>query len=322
MRIICVLYVLLGIAATCSGQSDLELIAFPDHNSTDTVIRSGVTFVAAVDERNGGTRFEMIESNRTMRYSLSHRENRDIYFNANMYWASIKNDAGFDKTGASLPDNLYDIGVGGLFRQDFDNGWTFGARLRVGSASDKLFNTTDEVYLRSMVLLRVPHKEYTSWVFMASINTDGDFPVFPGIGYAFPLSRGAYALVGLPFLAAGGQLTDKISFFFSYYPALNIDARVDYSVTERWTVYTGFKSRVRYFSRAQREDEDDRIRLQDSRVFAGSSVRVTKRMHLGGKAGYVFGREFGEGDDINERKDNNIRLENAAFVSGSLQLRF
>ena len=322
MRINCVLFVLLAISINSFAQSDLELIAFPERNSSDTVIRTGLTKITTEDEHDSGARFEMMEAESTMRYSLSHRENRDIYFNADSYWASTKTSAVFDETGAALPGDLYDIGVGGLYRQDFDNGWTFGARLRVGSASDELFDSTDEAYLRSMFLLRVPHTEYTSWVFMANINTDGDFPIFPGIGYAFPLSRRAYALVGFPILAAGGQLTDKLSFFFSYFPALNIVSRVEYSATERWTVYAGFESWARYFNRAQRDDEDDRIRLQDSRAFIGSSVGLTKRLRLDVKAGYAFDREFGEGDDFDEREDNTIRLDDAAFVTGSLQFRF
>jgi len=214
------------------------------------------------------------------------------------------------------------VGVGGLYRQDLDNGWTVGARIRIGSASDKLFDTGDEAHLRSLFLLRVPHTKYTSWVFMANINTDGDFPVFPGIGYAFPLSRRAYALVGFPIIAAGGQITDKLSFSFSYFPALNIVARVEYAATEEWIVYAGFTSWARFFSRAKRDDEDDRIRLQDSRAFFGGTVQLTKRLSLDGKVGYVFDREFGEGDDFDERKDNNIRLDDAGFVSVGLQLRF
>ena len=281
-----------------------------------------MTGIETSDERGGGTRFEMMESESTFRYSLSHRENRDIYFNVDTYWGSIENSATFDESGESLPENLYDVGVGGLYRQDLDNGWTVGARIRIGSASDKLFDTGDEEHLRSLFLLRVPHTKYTTGVFMANINTAGAFPVFPAIGYAFPLSRRAYALVGFPIIAAGGQITDKLSFSFSYFPALNIVARVEYAATEEWIVYAGFTSWARFFSRAKRDDEDDRIRLQDSRAFFGGTVQLTKRLSLDGKVGYVFDREFGEGDDFDERKDNNIRLDDAGFVSVGLQLRF
>ena len=317
---------LLCLALFCAlpafAQSDIELIAFPERNSDDTVLRADVTSFGDSDERDGGTDFEMTELASTLRFSLSHSRKRNLYLNVDTYMASIGNRARFDESGATLPDDLYDVGVGGLYRQKLDNGWTLGATLRVGSASDELFDSTDEMYFRSMLVLRVPAKDLDSWVFLALLDTDGEFPILPGVGYTFTFGKRNMALIGFPMLAVGGELTKKLSYFVTYYPALNIDGRLNYSFTKEWTGYAGVKAQARHFSRADRDDESDKIRMQDTRTFIGTSLDLTKRINLDGKVGYVFGREIGEGDDFSERKDNNIRLDNAAYISGSVQIRF
>ena len=319
MRLSTLFIVLVGLSAPAIAQSDIDFILQPEKSYTQTLIRVDVTPFATADEEDSDEDFEMTESILTLRYNLIHSKTRDLYFTLDTYAASIDNNAAFKESGADLPEDLYSVSAGVLFREELDNGWTLGGTFRLGSSSDKLFNTSDEVYMRSQIFLRVPHLEYTSWVFIASIDTDADFPLYPGVAYAFPISRKAYMMIGIPVFAAGGQFKENINFSALFLPSYS-NIRLDYRLNDRVTPYVGYTARSRNFARAKRDDEDDRIRLYDSRVFGGTTVQVCERGLLDVKAGYSFDREFGEGDDRDERNDNTIEIDNAAFASIGFQL--
>lgn len=321
MRKGCLLLALLGLCLPVFAQSDMELIIFPDQYHVKGLLRVDVSPMNTVDEEDQDEDFEMGESFTTLRYNLKHSESRDIYLTVDSYWASIDNQANFIETGESLPDELYDFSAGLLFREQLDNGWTLGGSIRLGSSSDKLFDSFDEVYLHSQVFLRVPHLEYTSWIFIAGVNTDWKYPIYPGIAYAFPISHRAYMMIGFPVLATGGNITDKLAFSALFVPGRS-NVQLDYALTDRVTPYIGYTARSRFFSRADRDDNDDKIRLSDSRVFAGTTIKVLKRGMIDVRGGYAFDRDFGEGDDYDERKDNTIDIENAAFASFGYQLTF
>src|SRR5262249_48597592 len=64
-----------------------------------------------------------------------------------------------------FPDELWDLSAGLSYRHKFDNGWTGGVSLTVGTASDRPFNSIDEMYFRFFSLVRVPQGEHNVWLF-------------------------------------------------------------------------------------------------------------------------------------------------------------
>ncbi|MFP6584336.1 MAG: hypothetical protein VCD00_17510 [Candidatus Hydrogenedentota bacterium] len=136
------------------------------------------------------------------------------------------------------------------------------------------------------------------------------------------MSEGAFAIVGLPFAGAAGQLSDKLNFQFSFRPLRNANARVGYQATEKIEPYVGFKWQSRYFSRADRDDSDDRILFEDQRLFAGARMAVTKKSTVDLKSGVILMRKISEGDDSDERDQNDLDIDDAWFESLTLNIRF
>ena len=54
-------------------------------------------------------------------------------------------------------DNLYNTSVGVIYRQSIREDWRVGGQLNIGSASDKPFNSMDEMYMRGIGFLQIPH---------------------------------------------------------------------------------------------------------------------------------------------------------------------
>src|SRR5262249_56475670 len=86
----------------------------------------------------------------------------------------INTSAILPDTGGRFPSELWDVSAGVSYRHKFDNSWTAGGALSVGSASDKPFHSVDEMYFRFVSLLRVPQGERTSWLFTLTYTCDED----------------------------------------------------------------------------------------------------------------------------------------------------
>jgi len=317
------IFIALIFSATVAGaQSDLVLLLNPNPNEDKVIFRTKSTIVGKASDQNTGDDFEQFEQNLSLRVGLIQNEDRELYFTLDTHLVSLDTTGVFDETLADVPNGLYNVGVGALYRQTVHEDWRVGGQLRIGSSSDELFNSTDEMYLQGFAFLQVPHLEYTSWIAVLAVNTNLQIPIIPGFGYAFPLSEHALAVVGFPFLGAAGQLTDKIGFQIVYWPLRNADLGLSYQVTERIRPHVGFKWRGKYFSRAGRADDDDRILLEDMRLFGGTVFDLTETIALDLQAGYLFNRKFGEGDDFSDRNDNNIHIDSTWYTSLGLTVRF
>lgn len=309
-------------SSSALAQSDLVLLLNPNPNEDKVIFRTKSTIIGEADDKTTGDGFRQFEQNLSLRYALIQNEERELYFTLDSHLVDLGTTGVFDETLAPVPGGLYNVGVGALYRQTVHEDWRVGGQLRVGSASDKLFNSIEEMYLQGFAFLQVPHLEHTSWIAVLAVNTNLQFPVIPGFGYVFPLSEQALAVVGFPFLGAAGQLTDKVGFQAVYWPLRNADVSVNYQVTERIRPYAGFKWRGLYFSRADRPDSDDRILLEDMRFFGGTEFDLTDKIALDLQAGYLFNRQFGEGDDFGERNDNNFRIDSTWYTSLALNVQF
>ncbi len=309
-------------SSSALAQSDLVLLLNPNPNENEVIFRTRSSIVGEADDRATGDDFRQFEQNLSLRYALIQNEDRELYFALDSHLVDLDTTGVFDETGAAVPGGLYNVGAGALYRQTVHEDWRVGGQLRVGSASDKLFNSTDEMYLQGLAFLQVPHLEHTSWIAVLAVNTNLQFPVIPGFAYTFPVSKQALAVVGFPFLGAAGQLTDKFGFQIVYRPLRNVDVSANYQVTERVRPYAGFRWRGQYFSRADRADSDDRILLEDKRLFGGTVFDLTDKVALDLQAGYLFDRQLGEGDDYSDRNDNNFRIDSTWYASLALNVQF
>lgn len=303
-----------GLCGTAFGQaSDLVMMANPEPNTDRLILRQSTAIFGDSDDRTTGGDFDFYEQDMSLRYGAILNEKRELYLALDAYYANTNNRAFLAESMAPIPRDLYDFAIGGMYRQTIREDWRIGGTLRVGSASDKPFNSIDEMYARGIGFLQVPHLEYTAWVFFLGLNTDWELPVVPGIGYQFPVSRRAIAIVGIPVMGAGGQLTDRIGFNVVYWPIRNLQANINFQVTEWARPYLGYRWRGRYFSRADRPDDDDRLLLEDMRAFVGTVFQLTERWTLDVQGGYVFNRQIGEGDDLSDRDDNNVHIDDTLY---------
>jgi hypothetical protein len=227
-------------------------------------------------------------------------------------------------TGGRLPTELWDVRLEPGYRHRFENDWVAGGSLSLGSASDKPFASEDELVVRAMGFLRVPHGERNAWFFLLNYTNVSDvlsgIPL-PGLAYMYSPSDQFTAVIGVPFSSVQARPTEDLTLELTYILIRDVRARATYRVFAPLRVWVGFDWDHDLYLRAGRRDADQRLFYYDKRVSAG--VRFDLR-HVGVElvGGYAFDRFFFEGEDYDDRRHNRIDIDDGPFVSGRLSVRF
>ncbi|MGH7324429.1 MAG: hypothetical protein ACREJ9_07260 [Candidatus Rokuibacteriota bacterium] len=227
-------------------------------------------------------------------------------------------------TGDSFPEELWDARLGVTYRHRFDNGWIAGGNVTVGSASDRLFDSSDELIIRATGFLRVPSGERNAWFF--TLNYVNHYEAFaglplPGVAYVYAPSDRLQAIIGVPFSAIEFRPLEKTTFQLTYVPIRRVRVRVTQQVFRPLRVYAGFDWDHDLYLRADRPDKDDQLFYYEKRLTLGARFDLR---HFGIEAlgGYAFDRFYFEGESYSDRRDNRIDVGAGPFVSIRASIRF
>jgi len=307
------------VSAAASAQGDLGSLftARPGEARVELQTHAGVFSsgdVSGTDETLG-----LAEYGLGLRVPVLQDERQVLQLDLDVYDLAL--DDGLFAHGMRLPDDLGDVSAGVTYRRELDRGWTVGGTLRLGSASDELFGDADGAYLRGTGFLRIPDED-NAWLVLINADTRREWPVFPGVGYQWRFETGHYLALGLPFLATGGPITERLRFEASYFPLRNVRTALRYAVNDRVAPYLAFTWDTHYFALDDVDGEFDHLRFEDKRLAAGVALSLTERAQLDLEAGYAFGRRFSADDDWDFNNDTDIDLEDVGFLRASLQWRF
>jgi hypothetical protein len=239
----------------------------------------------------------------------------------------IDTQAILPSTAERFPDELWVFEVGGAYRHKFDNGWTGGISLNVGSASDKPFHTINEAYVHALALLRVPQGLRNAWLFSLIYESDTDFiddlpniPI-PGIAYHWVPSDRFNLVIGVPFSSIEYKPIEKLTLEAQYFPVRHVRARVTYELFRPLRLYVGFDWDNDHWLRAERRHNADRFFYYEKRFTGG--LRFDLR-HVGVvlSGGYAFDRFYFEGQGYSDRDFNRVDIESGPFVNARLNIRF
>ncbi|MDY3561514.1 DUF6268 family outer membrane beta-barrel protein [Gemmata sp. JC673] len=232
-------------------------------------------------------------------------------------------DAVLPASRRPFPDTLWNVNLGLAYTHKFENGWTAGGTVGVGSASDKPFNSINEMTANVSAFLRVPARnDRDSWMFGVFYSPVGNlnFPV-PIVAYLWNPSDRLRVNIGLPF-SVTWRPTDDLTLSFSYVPVVNVNARVTYRVAERVSVFGGFEWLNEAYLLANRADDRDRFLVLEKRLLGGVRWDVWERGAVEFNAGYAFDREFGVGRNATGNLRDRVDVDPGAFLGVSLRLRF
>jgi len=306
---------------SASAQDDFRLWISPRPNEFSVKASAATTLYSKEDIADQDADFEAARHDLNLRFRLEPAAESEWLLSLDAESWSLDSPARFDESGLRLPQELHQVAAGVTYRRLLENDWLLGQNLQLGSASDKPFDSAEEIFIRGTTFLKLPSGRYNAWLMFLNFDTQREFPVLPGLAYQAVLAENLFAVVGVPVLAVEWQPVKTTYFGLSYFPVKQLNARLTHRFGEPWTATASFHWDSSLFSRAGRDDKDDRIEFEEKRVQLELAYSFTEQLSLAAHGGYAFGRRLGEGDDYNERSENDIDIGDAWFGGAELRWR-
>ncbi len=248
---------------------------------------------------------------------IAQSEDDEWTLNARLRSLILDTDAILPDTFESLPGEWWDVRVGATYRRRLDNDWIAGANITLGSASDQLFSSPDEVVVNASFFLRMPAENDDAWVLLLNYANGRQFAdhiPLPGFAYLFDRGPNLRGSIGLPFSNIYFKPTDNLTLEASYLIPRIVHAQVGVDIADGLQFYTAFDwTNDRYF-RAARDDDDDRLFYFEKRAVAGFKWNISDNIALDIAGGYAFDRFFFEGENYDDRGDNRISISDGPVL--------
>jgi hypothetical protein len=256
----------------------------------------------------------VIQENLSVGEPLWHDDVNFVSLSANVRGESFFTHAVLPDTGRPFPDELWSVRFGTSYSHHFENGWTAGAGISVGSSSDELFHSTREMEIGANAFLIVPQGEHNAWLFtlMYSPTSELAFPI-PGVAYLWQPSDRLRVNVGLPFQVMYRPI-DEMTLDFSYMLLRTVHARATYHVTPRIGVYTGYDWSNESYFLEDRQDMNERFFSYDQRVSVGVQAKITPNFLLELSGGYDFDRFYFAGSSYSDRNTDRVDVNPGPFI--------
>ena len=289
------------------GRADYRLTLFPDR---------GV--------ENQPTDFGYDQHNVTLVTPLFQDLRNEWTLTARGRFQDFDTRAVFAGSGTRYPDELWDVRIGAAYRHKFDNDWIGGGSLTIGSASDKPFDSGDEIIAQLIGFLRVPHRERNAWFFTLIYSNDQEFlsgiPV-PGVAYQWVPSETFNAVIGVPFSSIEWKPVEALTFEAQYFPVRRVRVRATWQIFRPLRAYAGFDWDSERHMLADREDEDKRLFYYEKRLTGGARFDL-KHVGVEVYGGYVFDRFYFLGESYSDRRKDRFDVEAGPFIGFRVGVRW
>src|SRR5581483_3959 len=221
-----------------------------------------------------------------------------------------------------FPDQLWNVNLGVTGAHRFDNGWIGGLGVNGGSASNRPFESTRELYLGVNAFLRIPVRDADAWNLSLSYSPLGQlaFPV-PGVSYFWHPSDCFSANIGLPF-SIHWRPADDWTFDFSYMLLTTVHAKATYRLTDCLRVYGGYNWLNQGYHLNADGDSTNRFFYYEQNLTAGARWTATRHLALDVASGYAFDRYYSEGRALGGGSGQRVDIEPGPFLSGQLSVRW
>lgn len=246
-----------------------------------------------------------------------------VLLSAGVRNSSFITDALLPDSQRAFPNELWNITTGLTYIHQWDNGWTSGVGVNVGSASDRPFHSLREVNLGMNLFLRTPGwNERDSWLFALIYAPTGNltFPI-PGVAYLWNPSDNLRVSIGLPF-SVMWKPVEKLTLNLMYIPVTNVTARATYDLFPSVQVFGGFEWFQEAFFLADRVERRERFIGFEKRLVGGVTWTLGKYGAVEVNSGYAFDRYYGRGENQIGSLADEVDIASGAFLGASYRLVF
>ena len=183
------------------AQDDLRLWLNPRPNDFTLLLERESILYDDADVTDQDIEFEAMRHDLHLRWRLGAVPDSEWILSLDGDSWSIDSDARFDESGRKVPQELQRVAAGATYRRFLDNDWLLGQNLELGSASNKPFDSAEELYIGGTTFLRLPSGPHNAWLMLLNFDTRRSLPVLPGLAYQAVLGEDLQVVAGVPVLA-------------------------------------------------------------------------------------------------------------------------
>jgi hypothetical protein len=270
-----------------------------------------------------GVDLGLVRENLSLAAPLWRQDGNTLALSGGIHNTLIFTNAVLPNSGRPFPDDLWNVGLGFNFTHRFDNGWVVGAMTRVGSASDKPFDSIHEITLGLGAFLRIPVRDdRDSFLLGIAYSPVGNvsFPL-PLVAYVWNPTDTLRINIGLPF-AIWWRPFENFVINMSYTPLVNVSAHAIYRITRKLFLYGGFEWLNEAYLLADREDNRERFLGYEKRLIGGARWNVWSHGTVDVNTGYSFDRYYGMGQNSVGGLSDRVDIAPGVFLGLSFRCRF
>jgi hypothetical protein len=218
-------------------------------------------------------------------------------------------------SGMSIPDNLWDVRFGLFGTRKLSNGWQVGGLFNLGSASDELFNSVDELTLTSLAFVSIPVRGRDAWnlSLFYSPTSQIAFPI-PGVAYVWRPSDQLEAQIGLPASLVYAP-NDTFLFRARYTPVTDVFVEARQKLLGRWELFSRYQIINESYFLANRENRRDRFFQFEHQLSSGLSYHLPAGFTFDLSAGYLFGRRYFQDSDFDLGSKDLVQVDSGVVYS-------
>jgi hypothetical protein len=250
-------------------------------------------------------------------------ERRTVVATFGMRNYQFSTDYVLPETGRNFPGQLWSLTFGLNYSHQFDDGRGLTVVTGIGSASDRPFESADELTGNLGVFYRTPTRNgRNQWQFGGIYLYGGSarFP-FPALSYGWRPNDGLSIDIGLPFSIVW-RPDDRLTVSASYLPLLNINARATYRLDDKNECFAGYEFLNDAFFLSDRPIRNHRFFVFEQRLIAGVRRAVGSNGLVELHGGYAFDRRFGEADGAFDSLRDRVDAAGAPYVGAAFRLTF
>jgi hypothetical protein len=268
------------------------------------------------------TELGMVEHDLSFKFPLWVSGPDVISFSGGVCADLFQTDAVLPDSGRAFPEELWNIRAGINYMRRFDNGWTGGATLTIGSACDQPFESLRDMDVTAVAFLRMPRGEHDAWKFSLVYAPMSQIPFpIPLVAYQWHPSDMFNMDIGLPFKATY-RPTESLTFDVSYMLLTTVNVKATYQLCDSWQVYGAFDWEYDSWFLHDREDYKERLFSYDMRLSTGVRTTYFQKLTVDLSTGYMFDRFYFTGQDYNDRNHDRLNIGSGVYASLEASLRF
>ena len=234
---------------------------------------------------------------------LLYKDEKDTWgLNAKAGSFHLGNSMTIPGDGVVIPQNLWDLEVGGSYRHKISDREESSLSASVGSASEVPFHSIREVIFQTTFIYKIPAANENSWLFFLNESNNRSFLNYiplPGIAYmVHSPSTGIDAVIGIPFASIVYHPNPFWAFQASVFGPAAYSLEADYIPSLTLQFYSVLNRAEQLWALSNRTDTKDRLFYERKKTGLGVRSTALAPVALDLFGGWEFGRRFFEAESI------------------------